>query len=184
MTTLQRLYSNAPFADIPVINFDDEKIPAINTWTGPDGNTYEWDPIGNIVYDIDTGDYLGDKNEFEDYLNRSERVEDWIAPNGKTYKFDPETNEIYDIECRINLGDKDEFERDIKEEIEEEERERYEREPHIMIDNWGGPMIDVRNAGPSTDFVVNQLVENLILLRKINPARAKILRAFVSCNHA
>ena len=90
MTTLQRLYSNAPFADIPVINFDDEKIPAINTWTGPDGNTYEWDPIGNIVYDIDTGDYLGDKNEFEDYLNRSERVEDWIAPNGKTYKFAPE----------------------------------------------------------------------------------------------
>lgn len=160
-----------------------DQMCKIHTWNGADGNVYEWDPIGNILYDINTGLFLGDKDEYEDYLNRVERVEDWIAPNGKTYKFDPETNDIYDNECQINLGNKDDFERGIKEEIEEEERERYEREPHILIDNWGGPMIDVRNAGPSTDFVVNELVHNLIRLRKISSDRAKILRAFVSCNH-
>jgi hypothetical protein len=151
----------------------------MNTWTGPDGNTYEHNPITNILYDIENGDYLGDKDEFKEYLERIERFEPWTAPNGKTYNLDPVTNYVYDDDTRTYLGDVHEFEQDIKEKVEEEKRERYEREPHIMIDNWGGPMIDVRDAGPSTDFVVNQLVDNLVRLRNINKDRAKILRAFV-----
>ena len=100
---------------------EEEKI---NTWTGPDGNTYEHDPISNILYDIDNGDYLGDKDEFEEYLNRIERFQPWTAPNGKTYNLDPKTNKVYDHDTVTFLGYVDVFEQDIKEKIGEETRER------------------------------------------------------------
>ena len=160
-----------------------EEEKTINTWEGPDGNVYEWDLISNILYDIDNGDYLGDKDEYEDYLIRTERVEPWTAPNGKTYNLDPITNNVYENDNRTNLGDKDEFEKDMKKQILEEERKRYEKEPHILIENWGGPRIDVRNAGKYTDFVVNELIKNIIRLRNIDEKAAKVLRTFVSFKH-
>ena len=175
-----------PMAKICLPRFEEleqEEEEKINTWKGPDGNTYEHDPISNILYDIDNGDYLGDKDEFEEYLERIERFQPWTAPNGKTYNLDPKTNEVYHDDTRTNLGNVDVFEKEMKEEMDMKARKQYEQEPHIMIDNWGGPIIDVRNAGSSTDFVVNELVNNIIRLRNIDPPRAKILRAFVSFRH-